>query len=209
MHLFYVCFKQKAKRLTAAMTLLYDLLGVLLTSFGVNLIPFAGPSNLLLAANAALIVKADPFLIGLLIAVGAASAKLVHYLITFFAGRFVSQERRKVLDAEGQKVKGWAFLALFVAAATPVPDDPVIVSLGLLKYSPIKFYLAFFLGKLSITVVGAYLGKSGGEIFSLIMGRETMIVISIFLTIVLTILLLKVDMIKVLKAIKNRITHAI
>jgi membrane protein YqaA with SNARE-associated domain len=200
---------RKARRLlTTTMASLYDLLGLLLTSFGINLIPFAGPSNLLIAANAALIVKADPWTIGFLVAVGSASAKLIHYMITFFAGKFVSEKRRKILDAESKKIKRWAFPALFVAAATPIPDDPVIIPLGLLKYNPVKFYLAIFLGKLSITIIGAYLGKSGENFFSSLVNQPTIIVISILITIVVTILLLKVDVIKVLRDIKKRITSA-
>jgi membrane protein YqaA with SNARE-associated domain len=187
------------------MASLYDLLGVLLTSFGINLIPFAGPSNLLIAANAALIVKADPWTIGFLVAVGSASAKLIHYVITFFAGSLVSEKRRKILDAESQRVKRWAFPALFLAAATPIPDEPVIIPLGLLKYNPVKFYLAIFLGKLSITIIGAYLGKSGGDFFSSVISQQTLAVISILLTITVTILLLKVDVLKVLQSIKKRI----
>jgi membrane protein YqaA with SNARE-associated domain len=187
------------------MASLYDLVGVLLTSFGINLIPFAGPSNLLIAADAALIVKADPWIIGFLVAVGSASAKLIHYVVTFFAGRLVSEKRRKILNAESQKIKRWAFLALFVAAATPIPDEPVIIPLGLLKYNPIKFYIAFFLGKLSITIIGAYLGKSGEEFFSSVISQQIMVVISILLTIAVTVLLLKVDVAKILQNIKKRI----
>jgi membrane protein YqaA with SNARE-associated domain len=187
------------------MASLYDFLGVLLTSFGINLIPFAGPSNLLIAANAALIVKADPWTIGFLVAVGSASAKLIHYVITFFAGNLLSEKRRKILDGESQRVKRWAFLALFVAAATPIPDDPVIVPLGLLKYNPVKFYLAVFLGKLAITIVGAYLGMSGADFFSSVMSQEAMVIISILLTIAVTVLLLKVDVVKILLDIKKRI----
>jgi len=188
------------------MASLYDLLGVLLTSFGINLIPFAGPSNLLIAANIALIVKADPWTIGFLVAVGSASAKLIHYLITFFAGNLLSEKRRKILDAESQKVKGWGFLALFVAAATPIPDEPVIIPLGLLKYNPVKFYLAVFLGKLSITIIGAYLGMSGADFFSSMISQETMVVISVLLTIAVTVLLLKVNVGKIMQGIKKRIT---
>ena len=187
------------------MTSLYDLLGVLLTSFGLNLIPFAGPSNLLIATNAALMTQADPWTLGFLIAVGSASAKLIHYVLTFFAGRFVGEKRRKILDAEAQRIKPWAFIALLLASATPIPDDPIIIPLGLLKYNPIKFYLAVFLGKLSITVFGAYLGKSGQNFFLPLINQPTIIAISILVTIVVTILLLKVDLTKILAEIKNRI----
>jgi ABC-type bacteriocin/lantibiotic exporter with double-glycine peptidase domain len=63
-----------------------ELLGVLLGSFILNLIPFAGPSNLLIASNAALLVNTDPFTLGFLVAFGSASAKFIHYVVTFFVG---------------------------------------------------------------------------------------------------------------------------
>jgi membrane protein YqaA with SNARE-associated domain len=140
------------------MVSLYELLGVLLTSFVLNLIPFAGPSNLLIAANVALLVNADPWTVGLLVALGSASAKSLHYVVAFFARRFVSERRREFLDEVRRRVGRWAFVALYVAAATPIPDEPVVIPLGLLRYSPAKFYLAYFLGKLSITIPGAYAG---------------------------------------------------
>jgi membrane protein YqaA with SNARE-associated domain len=189
------------------MASLYELLGVLLASFGINLIPFAGPSNLLIAANAALIVNADPWTIGFLVAVGSASAKLIHYVITFFAGNLLNAKRGKILDAESQRVKRWAFPALFVAAATPIPDDPVVVSLGLFKYNPIKFYLAVFLGKLSITIIGAYLGMTGSGLFSSILSQQIMVVVSILLTVAVTLLLLKIDVGKILHGIEKRIVR--
>jgi membrane protein YqaA with SNARE-associated domain len=115
-----------------------DLFGVLLTSFALNLIPFAGPSNLLIASTAALVVETDPFTLGFLVALGSVSAKLIHYVVTFYAGRRLNEQHRKRLNDINMKVGKWAFLALFIASATPIPDEPVIVPLGLMKYSPRK-----------------------------------------------------------------------
>lgn len=187
------------------MAALYELLGILLTSFFLNLIPFAGPSNLLIASNSALIAPdADPFTIGFLVALGSASAKFVHYIAAFFIGGFVGKERRERLDAAGLKLRRWASLALFVVAATPLPDEPVVVPLGLVKYSPVNFYLAYFAGKLSITVVGAYLGKASQEHLVPMISQEALIAISIILTVVFTIILLKVDVGKVVEKILKR-----
>ena len=191
------------------MAALYELLGVLLTSFALNLIPFAGPSNLLLASNAALLVKSDPFTLGFLVAIGSASAKFIHYLVTFFVGEHIGEKRRKRLDIEGQRVKRWAFLALFVAAATPIPDEPVVIPLGLLKYNPIKFYLAFFVGKLSITIIGAYLGNLSQDVLSPLINQQTLTVISIVSTIVITVVLLKVDFGKITEKILKRKTKTV
>jgi membrane protein YqaA with SNARE-associated domain len=182
----------------------YELLGILLTSFVLNLIPFAGPSNLLIAADAALLVNVDPWVIGFLVAFGSASAKLVHYAATFFIGSLVNDERRKLFNNLSQKVGRWAFIALYVAAATPIPDEPIVIPLGLLKYNPIKFYLAYFLGKLSITIPGAYMGETAKNLLESTINQQIMIAVSIILTIAITIILLKVDISKILRNIKRK-----
>jgi len=191
---------------TIALELLYELLGILLTSFGLNLIPFAGPSNLLIASNAALLVKADPLVIGFLVAFGSASAKLIHYSVSFFIGEHLSEERRRRLDATALKVRRWAFFALFVAAATPIPDEPVVIPLGLLKYNPLKFYLAFFAGKLTITIIGAYLGRAGQQFLAPMISEETLMIASIILTVVVTLMLLKIDVEKIANKVLKRKT---
>jgi len=183
---------------------LYELLIILATSFGLNLIPFAGPSNLLIATNAALLVDADPFFIGFIVAIGSASAKFIHYLVTFFLSGFLGEERRKRLDATGVKLRRWAFLALFAVAATPLPDEPVVIPLGLLKYSPVKFYVVYFAGKLLITVIGAYLAKFSQGLLAPWMSQEVLMVASIILTIVVTIIMLKVDVGKIAEKIFRR-----
>jgi uncharacterized membrane protein YdjX (TVP38/TMEM64 family) len=186
------------------MASILELLGVLLGSFVLNLIPFAGPSNLLIASTAALSVQSDPFTLGFLVALGATAAKGLHYLVTFFISNRLSEKRRQRLDAEASKVKRWAFLLLFVAAATPIPDEPVVIPLGLMKYNPAKFILAFFLGKISITIIGAYLGNWSENTFSSAISQGAMIIISVVLTIAITIILLKVDVGKISEKILKR-----
>lgn len=190
------------------MASLTELLIVLLSSFGFNLIPFAGPSNLFIASNLALMLGvADPatlVFIGFLVALGATLAKSIHYLITFFISKHLSEKYRRRLDAEAMKVKRWAFLLLFAAAATPIPDEPVVIPLGLLKYSPVKFFSAFFLGKLSITVVGAFLGSWTKEVLSEWLSPEITVVLSIVLTIIVTVILFKVDVGKLVEKLLKR-----
>ncbi len=168
------------------------------TAFGFNLIPFAGPSNLLIASTAAIgLTGADAstlVLVGVLIALAAAFAKGIHYMITFFVSGHLSQKKQEKLNSDALKVKRWAFGLLYIAAATPIPDEPVVIPLGLMKYSPVKFFIAYFLGKLTITVAGAFLGSFAGDIFSAWLSTTTMVVISIVLTVVITIVLLKVDL---------------
>jgi membrane protein YqaA with SNARE-associated domain len=178
-------------------------------AFGLNLIPFAGPSNLLIASSATVgLVNpgfSELFLIGFIIAIAAALAKGIHYMITFFVSGHLSEKRQARLDADGVKVKRWAFILLFIAAATPIPDEPVVIPLGLMKYSPAKFFSAYFLGKIVITIPGAILGNFAGDIFSAYLSPPVMVIISIALTVIITVILLKVDVGKIAeKYLKKR-----
>jgi ABC-type Fe3+-siderophore transport system permease subunit len=66
-----------------------------------------------------------------------------------------------------------------------------------MKYSPTKFFSAYFLGKLTIAIVGAFIGQEASNLFSGWFTPEQMFVVSIavsiILTVVITIILLKVD----------------
>jgi len=124
---------------------------------------------------------------------GSATAKSVHYLVTYFVGKRLGKQRRERLDALAPKFRRWGALALFIAAATPLPDEPVVIPMGLLKYNPAKFFVAFFLGKLVITIPGAYLGRAAENIFSPMLSPEIIAVASVILTIIVTVVLLKID----------------
>jgi membrane protein DedA with SNARE-associated domain len=184
------------------MASIIELIIIFLTGFGFNLIPFAGPSNLLIASTAAIgLGNADVgtlAIIGLLIALGAALAKGIHYMVTFFVSGHLSQKRQARLDADSHKIRKWAFPLLFLVAATPLPDEPVVIPLGLMKYSPAKFFSAYFLGKLTIAVAGAFIGQEANNLFSGWLSPDEMfvtsIVVSIVLTVAITVLLLKVDL---------------
>ncbi len=180
-----------------------------LVAFGLNLVPFFGPSNLLIASTAAIgLVNADAtalLIIAFLIAFAAALAKGIHYLITFFVSGHLSEKSQKQLDIKAGKIRHWAFLLLYLAAATPIPDEPVVIPLGLMKYSPPKFFLSYFLGKITITIAGAFLGSLVEANFSGLLSPLEMVAISIALTIIITILMFKVDIGKETKKIIKKL----
>jgi membrane protein DedA with SNARE-associated domain len=183
---------------------LLEVLTILVTSFIFNLIPFAGPSNLLIASNAAVLASVEPYIVGIMVATGSATAKFIHYLVMFFLGKHVGKERRKRLDENSEEIKKWAIPALFIVAATPLPDEPIVIPLGLLKYNPGKLFLAYFAGKLLIGVVGAYLGIYALQMFGSMFTQEVFITLSIVATVVITIVFLKVDIKKLAERILKR-----
>jgi membrane protein YqaA with SNARE-associated domain len=174
-------------------------------AFALNLIPFFGPSNLLIASTAAIGMVNPDFgsliIIAFLIALGAALAKGIHYMITFFISGRLGEKNRKKLDAEAIKVRRWAFALLYLVAATPIPDEPIVIPLGLLKYSPVKFFTAYFLGKITITLAGVFLGSWIESNFSRWLSPITLVAISIVLTIIITLIMFKVDVGKYAKRI--------
>jgi uncharacterized membrane protein YdjX (TVP38/TMEM64 family) len=143
----------------------------------------------------------------LLIALAAAFAKGIHYMITFFVSGHLSEKRRQRLDNDAAKVRRWAFPLLFIAAASPIPDEPIVIPLGLMKYSPVKFFTAYFLGKLSIAVAGAFIGQEASNLFSGWLSSEAMVAISIVLTVIITVVLLKVDLGKLAQRVMHRKTE--
>ncbi len=196
------------------MAALIEFIVIFATSFGFNLIPFAGPSNLLIASTAAIglgsVDAATLVIVGVLIALASALAKGIHYMITFFVSKHLSQKRQDRLNADATKIKRWAFPLLFLAAATPIPDEPIVIPLGLMKYSPAKFFTAYFLGKLSITIAGVFLGGWAGGFLERWFGLSTettfvlSIAVSVVLTVVITVILLKVDMDKLAQKYLHR-----
>jgi uncharacterized membrane protein YdjX (TVP38/TMEM64 family) len=94
---------------------------------------------------------------------------------------------------------------LFVVATTPIPDDPVVIPLGLTKDSPYKFFTAYFMGKLIITISGAFIGAWTGEILSEWLTPEVTIVVAVISTIAVTVILLKFDLGELMENITKKL----
>jgi len=141
-------------------------LGLLIICFLINMIPFLSPSNMVLAGAAVLLLPSfNPFIVGFVVAISATTAKLIHFYVVRGSRLVLSQERLASLDSEKQRVEKWGPLALFIAAASPVPDDPLIVYVGLTKYSSVKFLFSYFAGKVIVTTLGALIGYGVGGYF--------------------------------------------
>ncbi|MFW9960852.1 MAG: VTT domain-containing protein [Candidatus Thorarchaeota archaeon] len=140
--------------------------GLLLICFIINMIPFLSPSNMVLAGAAMLLLPSfNPILVGIIVAISATTAKLIHFYVVRGSRAVLSDERLASLDSERQRVEKWGAIALFIAAASPVPDDPLIVYVGFTKYNSVKFIVSYFIGKVTVTVLGALIGYSVGSYF--------------------------------------------
>jgi membrane protein DedA with SNARE-associated domain len=111
------------------MAALFELLIIFGSSFGLGLIPFAGPSNMLLASTYAITFGyTDPasiFAVGFFVAIGSALAKSIHYMITFFISGHLSEKRRQRLDVDANKIRRWAFWLLLPLPQPPFQTSPL------------------------------------------------------------------------------------
>lgn len=164
--------------------ILLGYLGLFIICFLINMIPFLSPSNMVLAGSAALLLSGSIHwvAIGVIVAVAATLAKLIHYYVVRGSRVVMSDERIESLENERARVEKWGGLALFIAAASPVPDDPLIVYVGLTKYNVLKFLISYFTGKVAVTLAGALIGYAIGGFFESV----PIIVASIALTALIT-----------------------
>lgn len=170
----------------------YGYLGILLLVIAINLLPFASPSNLVLAGAIVYFTAMNPAAIAFLVAIGATSAKLIHFYIAAILGKRINYSNDKM--GKYSKMLGqWGALGAFIAAATPIPDDPVVIPLGLMRYDSLKFAVSYFLGKLTITLLGAYGAKVAAVRLEMLFGNSVSIVGSVILSILAITILLKMD----------------
>jgi len=171
----------------------YGYLGVFLVSLAVNLIPFTSPSNMVIAGAVAFLFPVmDPLSVGLIVAVAATMAKTAHYYVAAYVGTKTTS-RTKKLASYGRSLGRWGAVAVFVAAATPIPDDPVVIPLGLTRYSPAKFFVAYLLGKALVSVAGAYIGRQSAQTFETIFPSNEYVLVSAVLSVLVASVLIKAD----------------
>jgi hypothetical protein len=136
----------------------WSFIGVFVFTFAVSLIPFVSPSNALEAMLIAMsFPEMDRLAIGLSVALGATSAKAVHFAASYGLGRIVDKRRGRKRSI-GRYGRLTMYIMNIVAAATPIPDEWVVIPMGLSQVNIVWFAVTYFAGKLIITVPSAYIG---------------------------------------------------
>jgi membrane protein DedA with SNARE-associated domain len=181
----------------------YGYLGVLLVSLAVNLLPFSSPSNMILAgAVTFLFPSMNPLPVGLAVAVGASIAKTAHYYVASYLGAKAGKKAGR-LGSYGRRLGRWGALAAFVAAVTPIPDDPVVIPLAIARYSPVKFFSAYFAGKVLVSVAGAYLGRQSAITFQGLFPSNEYIIATAVASVLIASALLKADLPSLMSRVKR------
>jgi uncharacterized membrane protein YdjX (TVP38/TMEM64 family) len=171
----------------------FGYLGIFFVSLALNLLPFTSPSNLILAGSLGVAFpQISPVVIGFLVALAASIAKLAHFYTAFFVKRALKPKSALLANYRKKSGKIEAII-LFLAAISPVPDEPVVVPLGLMGYNPIKFFIVFFSGKIIIAIAGAFIGSTVSLTLENVIGNPMLIILSIIFTVIVTYIFMKVD----------------
>lgn len=134
---------------------------------GIFLISLIGSSTIVLPLPAAVFVFGagavlNPLLLGVIAGFGAAIGELIGYGLGF-GGRKVMEKKIKEKVEKAKEIfsKYRGFFILILFAATPLPDDIVGITSGILKYEVKKFFVAVFIGKTILHLILAYGGYYG------------------------------------------------
>src|SRR3989337_627513 len=136
--------------------------------------------------------------IATLAALGAAIGKFTIYAVGYGKSRVLSGKRSR-FNALRKLLGGSAFLAAFIFAASPFPDDIIFIPLGIMRYSPTKTFISLFSGKFVLTLLVAYLARSSSSFLDILLGGSPIATaVSVGVVVVIAIVMMRVDWEKVL-----------
>lgn len=170
-------------------------IGIFLLSFVSNIIIFFPVPYLLLIFILSASTGTNLVLLSFISGLGAACGKLLIFLLSRGGRRFVNKQALHNLEFAKMIMERYGFIAVFIVAATPLPDDIFYIPMGMAEFTAIKFFLACFAGKFLLTLIVAICGRySIHWIHSLISPESLVGVIVTILFIVISIYVtLKVD----------------
>ncbi|NVM52962.1 MAG: VTT domain-containing protein [Candidatus Helarchaeota archaeon] len=102
----------------------------------------------------------NPLLLGFVAGAGAALGEVTAYYLGKGSAVLIesgTEESEKAKKMKDRINRGWAIPLMLLFAATPIPDDPLLLMLGYANYSIWKMLITYFVGKVIICLGTAYL----------------------------------------------------
>lgn len=145
----------------------------------------------------------NPAFIGLASGLGAALGELWLYFVGAGGRRIIPNKFRERADKLRRLIESYGvFSIVFVFAATPLPDDLIYPTLGILKLDIKQIFLAAFLGKTLLAAVAAYAGYYSYDVILSYLGEESSFWVSmiiIILAFIMAYVILRIDWEKYIK----------
>lgn len=105
----------------------------------------------------------DPLLLGLISGLGAAIGELSSYALGAGGGRYLEShgysKRFSSLHTFLLEHRRLVPLVIYLFAASPLPDDIIMVPLGIIRYGLMRTLVPCFLGKTTLLIIIGYFGS--------------------------------------------------
>ncbi len=101
----------------------------------------------------------NPLLLGLSCGLGATIGEFSAYLIGRGGRRVIDERYGDKLETAKKLVQNYGMTIIFLFAVLPLPDDLLLIPLGMIRYDLKKAITAMFLGKLVMCTAVAYAGR--------------------------------------------------
>jgi len=135
----------------------YGYVGAFLISiFGNFTIFFPVPFTITIYAFGATL---NPLLLGLVCGLGSTVGEFSAYLIGVGGRRVIEGRFEERLESAKRLIQRYGAVIIFIFALLPLPDDVILIPLGVLRYDLKKALTAAFLGKVAMCTIVAYAGR--------------------------------------------------
>ncbi|MFX1488255.1 MAG: hypothetical protein ACFFBI_03845 [Promethearchaeota archaeon] len=168
-----------------------------------NLLPVPTPYTFVVCYSSLPFLQMNPFiplLVGFIASLGCLVGEMGGYVVGRGASKIISDVRRENLKKYQQYLVDHPKIApilIFLFGITPLNDDLLIIPLGLINYDVKKTIFFMWLGKFGLMLIFAY---NLLNLCSFIGGENWLIsIISLYIIVILVYLMLRVDLMKLLK----------
>ena len=146
----------------------YGYLGAFLVSiFGTLTIVFPIPYTVTIYILGSML---NPILLGLVCGAGSVIGEMSAYLVGLGGKKLLEKRYGERLDAAKRLFERFGALIIFLFALLPLPDDLILIPLGMMGYSLKTVLIACFLGKVAMGIIVAAGGRLSYKAVSIIFG---------------------------------------
>ena len=139
------------------MVINYGYMGAFMISlFGNFTIFFPVPFTITIYAAG---VTLDPIILGLVCGIGSTIGEFSAYLIGRGGRRIIDNRYGDRLESARLLIQRHGMAVIFLFAVLPLPDDLILIPMGMMKYDLRKAMVAMFLGKTIMCMTVAYAGR--------------------------------------------------
>jgi membrane protein YqaA with SNARE-associated domain len=139
------------------LALQYGYLGIFLVSLiGASSIIIPIPYTILIFWMGKIL---DPVLVAISVGIGSAMGEFFGYFLGYYGRALVNDERKRKMDYILKVFRRYGDITIFIFALTPLPDDLLIIPLGIMHYNFLRAFVPYLLGKTLMCFILAYSGR--------------------------------------------------